>query len=137
MFFTYILDKKLIIEADDAGSFSVAILTATIETLVYTGLLAFNNAWLGSLSTPIMKIVFALEGILFVNYSFAVISMGTNTKKFSIRLLKYALFVIAILIPLFKFESVDISFNKGIVIASDFLFEEPARAYFPWDWVFL
>ena len=59
MFFTYILDKKLIIEADDAGSFSVAILTATIETLVYTGLLAFNNAWLGSLSTPIMKIVFA------------------------------------------------------------------------------
>ncbi len=137
MFFTYILDKKLIIEADDAGSFSVAILTATIETLVYTGLLAFNNAWLGSLSTPIMKIVFALEGILFVNYSFAVISMGTNTKKFFIRLLKYALFVIAILIPLLKFESVDISFNKGIVIASDFLFEEPARAYFPWDWVFL
>jgi len=137
MFFTFILDKKLIIETDDAGSFSVAILTATIETLIYTALLASKNAWLGSLSTPLMKIIFALEGILFVNYSFAVISMGTNTKKTSLRLIKYLLFVVAILIPLFKFESIDVSFNKGIVIASDYLFEEPAREYFSWDWAFL
>lgn len=137
IFFTFYIDKKLSIEASEQNAFSITMLTATIESVIYFFVLLFKNMWLSSLVTPLMKIIFALEGILFVNFSFALLSMATDTKKFLVKLLKYTLCVLAIYIAWWQFKTIDISNDKGIVIASNFLFEEPARNFFPWDWVFV
>ena len=137
IFFTFYIDKKLSIEASEQNAFSITMLTATIESVIYFFVLLFKNMWLSSLVTPLMKIIFALEGILFVNFSFALLSMATDTKKFLVKLVKYTLCVLAIYIAWWQFKTIDISNDKGIVIASNFLFEEPARNFFPWDWVFV
>ena len=60
IFFTFYIDKKLSIEASEQNAFSITMLTATIESVIYFFVLLFKNMWLSSLVTPLMKIIFIL-----------------------------------------------------------------------------
>lgn len=135
IFFTFYLDRKTSIDTALQSTFSITMLTAAIESVIYLFVLIFKNTWLASLAIPLMKLVFVLEGVLFVNFSFSLLSMAANTRKPLLIILKYALYVLAIYIAWYQFKTIDISNDKGIVIASNFLFDEPARNFFPWDWV--
>ena len=132
---TFFLDKKLVIDSKEPSTFSITLLTATVESFLYTIFLAFKSTWLVNLSTPLLSIIMSFEGILFVNFSFAILSLSFDTKKFWSKILKYALCILAVFISFIQFKSYDLSIEKGMVIASEYLFSGDARTYFPWTWV--
>ena len=128
---TFFIDKKFVIDSKEPSTFSITLLTATVESFLYTIFLAFKSTWLVNLSTPLLSIIMSFEGILFVNFSFAILSLSFDTKKFWFKILKYALCILAVFISFIQFKSYDLSIEKGMVIASEYLFSGDARTYFP------
>lgn len=136
-FFTQLIDSKG--KADNMGvsAFSVAMLVATIESIFFVLVLIMRYCNFDALIVPLMRICLALDGISFVIVSFGIFEIGKPKKLLVTSILKYGLIIFSVFISFFKFTTIDISFEHGIVIASEYLIPSPARDFFPLTWTAL
>lgn len=137
IFFTHLIDSKG--KADNMGvsAFSVAMLVATIESIFFVLVLIMRYCNFDALIVPLMRICLALDGISFVIVSFGIFEIGKPKKLLVTSILKYGLIIFSVFISFFKFTTIDISFEHGIVIASEYLIPSPARDFFPLTWTAL
>ena len=137
IFFTHLIDNK--VKSDNLGvsSFSVAMLVAAIESILFVLVLIMRYTNFEALIVPVMRICLSLDGIAFVIVSFGIFEIGKPKKLLITSILKYGLIIFAVFISFLKFTTIDISFEHGIVIASEYLIPAPARDFFPLTWVSL
>ncbi len=137
IFFTHLIDTKT--KSDNLGvsSFSVAMLVTAIESILFVLVLIMRYTNFEALIVPVMRICLALDGIAFVIVSFGIFEIGRPRKYLIISLIKYALVLFAVIISFFQFTTIDVSFEHGIVIASEYLIPAPAREFFPLTWTSL
>lgn len=137
IFFTHLIDSKG--KADNMGvsAFTVAMLVATIESIFFVLVLIMRYCNFDALIVPLMRICLALDGISFVIVSFGIFEIGKPKKLLVTSILKYGLIIFSVFISFFKFTTIDISFEHGIVIASEYLIPSPARDFFPITWTAL
>ena len=136
---TYLVDRNVKVDNKEGNPLTVPLLVATVEAIMLFLVMIFRRIWLDSFTGQLMRIVFCLDGMFFVSFSFGILGIITRIKRNFIRILKFLLVAFAIFIVYFRFESVDISGDYNIVIGSDYLFSEAsgANVYFPWTWVTL
>ena len=136
-FFTYLMDKK--VKSDNVGisSLAIAMLISTVESGIFLLIIAFKDFWFDALTTQAMKIVFSLDGIFFTMLSFSLVEFAANKRNNLVRMIKYVLYLFAVVVVYAKFSSIDVTIENGIIIGSEFLFGNPARKFFPWTWVTL
>ncbi len=137
IFFTHLIDNKVKTDNLGVSSFSVSMLVVAIESILFGLVLIMRYFMFESLIVPVMRICLSLDGIAFVIVSFGIFEIGKPKKFFITSLLKYALIIFAVFISFFKFTTIDVSFEHGIVIASEYLIPAPARDYFPITWTSL
>ena len=137
IFFTHLIDSKA--KSDNLGvsSFSVAMLVATIESILFVLVLIMRFTNFESLIVPVMRICLSLDGISFVIVGFGIFEIGRPKKLLITSIIKYGLILFALFISFFKFTTIDVSFEHGIVIASEYLIPAPAREFFPLTWTAL
>ena len=137
IFFTHLIDSKG--KADNMGvsAFSVAMLVATIESILFVLVLIMRYCNFEALIVPVMRICLSLDGIAFVIVSLGIFEIGKPKKLMVTSFLKYGLILFSVFISFFKFTTIDISFEHGIVIASEYLIPAPARDFFPLTWTAL
>jgi hypothetical protein len=137
VFFTHLVDSK--VKADNLGisSFSVAMLVTAIEAILFVLVLIMRYSNFEALIVPVMRICLALDGIAFVIVSFGIFEIGKPRKLLLTSLVKYGLIILALVISFFQFTTIDVSFEHGIVIASEYLIPAPARDFFPLTWTSL
>ncbi len=137
VFFTHLVDSK--VKADNLGvsSFSVAMLVTAIESILFVLVLIMRYSNFEALIVPVMRICLSLDGIAFVIVSFGIFEIGKPRKLLLTSLVKYGLIILAIVISFFQFTTIDVSFEHGIVIASEYLIPAPARDFFPLTWTSL
>ena len=137
IFFTHLIDSK--VKSDNLGvsSFSVAMLITCIESILFVFVLIMRLSDFEALIVPVMRICLALDGIAFVIVGFGIYEIGRPRKLALVSILKYVFFALALVISFFKFTTIDISFEHGIVIASEYLIPAPARDFFPLTWTSL
>ncbi|MCR4579194.1 MAG: serine/threonine-protein phosphatase [Treponema sp.] len=136
-FFTHLIDKKIKTDNSGFGSLSIAMLLTTVESIIFVLIIAFKDFWFDALTTQAMKILFSIDGIFFTMLSFSMIEVASSKKNNLVRLIKYALYLFAIVIVYAEFTTIDVSLENGVIIGSEFLFSNPARKFFPWTWVTL
>ena len=137
IFFTHLIDNKIKTDNLGVSSFSVSMLVVAIESILFVLVLIMRYFMFESLIVPVMRICLSLDGIAFVIVSFGIFEIGKPKKFFITNLLKYALIIFAVFISFFKFTTIDVSFEHGIVIASEYLIPAPARDFFPITWTSL
>lgn len=135
VFFTSFMDKTIKQANLTASDFPIAMLLTSIESIVFSFTLIMHKICFDALSFQLLKIVFSLDAISFTMLSFGLITMVKPIKNFFIKLIKYALYVFGVYIVYFRFNSIDVSLENGVIIASEYLFDIPARNFFPWTWM--
>ena len=137
VFFTHLIDKK--VKSDNLGvsSFSVAMLVTAIHAILFVLVLIMRYTNFEALIVPVMRICLSLDAIAFVVVGFGIFEIGRPKKSLNASLIKYALIVFAVFISFFRFTTIDVSFEHGIVIASEYLIPAPAREFFPLTWTSL
>ena len=80
IFFTHLIDSKA--KSDNLGvsSFSVAMLVATIESILFVLVLIMRFCNFESLIVPVMRICLSLDGIAFVIVGFGIFEIGRPKK---------------------------------------------------------
>ncbi len=132
--FTHMVDSKVKNDNLGVSSLSVSMLVATIESILFTLILIMRYFSFEALISPVMRICLSLDGIAFVIVSFGIFEIGKPKKLTVTSLLKYGLILFAVFISFFKFSTIDVSYEHGIVIASEYLIPAPARDFFPVTW---
>ena len=136
MCYVYYIDKKLASDNKEASSMVIPVLLVCVETFLFIIVLLCRTIWEDGLLIQIMRVVLALESIFLVTFSFALINLAKKVKGFFVRLIQLALFAFGIYIVYFTYSSIEISFDGGIIIASEYIFSnEAVRKFFPWTWV--
>lgn len=129
------MDKTVRRENLSATDFPLALLLTSIESIVFSITLIMHQFWFDGLSFQLLKIVFSLDAISFVMLSFGLINMVKPIKNFFVKIIKYGLYIFGVYIVYLKFNSIDVSLENGVIIASEYLFDVPARNFFPWTWM--
>ncbi len=137
IFFTHLMDSKQKNNNAGSSSLSIAMLITAIESILFVFVLIMQKTGFVALITPIMRVALAIDGIAFVTVGFGVVDMANVKRHPVITILKIILVVFSVFIAFFKFTTIDISFENGIVIASEYLISGPAREFFPITWVSL
>lgn len=134
-FFTHLVDQKVKSNIIGVSSFSVSMLIASCESVVFTLALLLKLANIEALISPLLRIVYSLDGIFLVVLCFGLIE-NIQTKRTSIQtILKVVLCLFSIYVSFFKFTTVEMTFDNGIIITSNYLFSGAAREFFSWTWV--
>lgn len=136
-FFTLRIDKKAKSGNYQVNSIVVALLITTIEAFLYFIALCFNQMIATLLVKQIMRLVFVLEGMSLIYFSFGITELVVQKKSKFVTFIKILLIAFLIYIVYFQFTSIDISLENGTMIGSSYLFPVAAREYFPWNWVTL
>jgi len=133
-FFTHFIDKK--VKSDNVGvsAFSISALLALIEGVILSLVLVMKLHGFEALLTPLMRIALSIDGIIFVTISFGFIEANTEKRPAIMKVIKLLLFALSVYFAFFKFTTVDITFENGIVIGSGYLFPVGPREYFNWHW---
>ena len=136
---TFYVDKKVKLETQSGNAMVVPLLIASVEAGLFFFVMLFRHVWLDGFTGQLMRVVFVLDVIFFVMFSFGLVGIVANVKKTSIQLLKLAFIVLGVFIVYRRFDAVDISQNNSLYIGSEYLFskESGAQQYFPWTWVTL
>lgn len=136
---TFYVDKKVKLETQSGNAMVVPLLIASVESFLFFFVMFFRHVWLDGFTGQLMRIVFVLDVIFFVMFSFGLIGIVANVRKFSIQLLKIIFIAFGVFIVYRRFDAVDISQNNSLYIGSEYLFSEEsgAREFFPWTWVTL
>lgn len=137
LFFTLRIDKKAKSGNYQVNSIVVALLITTIEAFLYFIALCFNQMIATLLVKQIMRLVFVLEGMSLIYFSFGITELVVQKKSKFVTFIKILLIAFLIYIVYFQFTSIDISLENGTMIGSSYLFPVAAREYFPWNWVTL
>ncbi len=137
VFFTFNLDRKAKAGNYQVNSIVISLLIITIESILYVIALCFNQVLAALLVKQIMRLVFVLEGMFLIFFSFGMVELVSPKKSKAISVVKFCLILSVIYIVYFKFSSIDLTFENGIMIGSEYLFPVEAREYFPWNWVTL
>jgi len=132
--FTHLIDKKVKSESVGVSAFSIGALLALIESILFSLVLIMKLTNFEPLITPVMRFVLSIDGIIFVIVSFGFIEVNTKRRPAFVKLLKVFLIAFAIYISFFKYNTIDITFENGIVIGSPYLFPVGPREYFSWQW---
>lgn len=132
--FTHLIDKK--VKSDNVGvsAFSIGALLALIEGVLFSLVLIMRLSGFEPLITPVMRFVLSIDGIVFVIVSFGFVESNTNNRSLVAKLIKFLLFGLAIYISFIKYNTIDVTFDNGIVIGSPYLFPAGPREYFGWQW---
>lgn len=133
--FTNIMDKTIKESSLGISDFSIALLLTSIESIAFSFTIIMHKVLFDALSMQLLKIVFSLDALFFTMLSFGLISLVRNIKNTLFKIIKLAFYVFGIYIVCFKFNSIDISLENGVIIASEYLFDGPARTFFPWTWM--
>lgn len=134
-FFTHLVDQKVKSNIIGVSSFSVSMLIASCESVVFTLALLLKLANVEALISPLLRIVYSLDGIFLVVLCFGLIE-NVQTKRTSIQtILKVVLCLFSIYVSFFRFTTVEMTFDNGIIITSNYLFSGVAREFFSWTWV--
>ncbi len=133
--YTVSIDRRVRSGSFEISTLVVALLIVTIESGIYTLVLLFHNVWLSALTNQIMRILFLVDGLFFINLSFGILSIAANTKKRFLTVIKFIIFALVFYIVYWHFNMIDISVEKGIFIMSEYIFPPDARKFFPWTWV--
>ena len=137
VFFTHLIDSKVKNDNLGVSAFSVSMLVAAIESIMFMFILIMRYFNFDALVSPIMRICLSLDGIAFVIVSFGIFEIGKPKRLAITSVLKYGLILFSVFISFFKFTTIDVSFEHGIVIASEYLIPAPARDFFPITWTSL
>jgi len=135
IYFTHLVDSKVKTESFEVSTFSIALLLTCAEAILLLVTIIFKNYWLDAVTTQFMRIVFCLDGLMFIAVTFGFISLSAHTKKFFPRLVEFLLALGVIVLVWTRFSQIDITYDKGIFIQSEYLFGPEARRFFPWTWV--
>jgi len=133
-FFTHILDKNVKSNNPSVSTFSIAGLIATIESILLVSVLIMKFVHFDVLIPALMKLIAAIDGIMFVFMSSALIGFASPKKKTIVTIVKYLLIFLAIYMAFFKYNTIYISLENGIFYTSDYLFTGTANILFPWTW---
>lgn len=129
-------NKYLRANVKEVNSLLIPMLLLCVESILLTVILFFKNIWIESFISQLTRIVFCLDGIFFVAFTFGLISMAANTKKLIITIIKLALIVFVFYFVYSKFEKVFVAQDSyNVFIGSAKLFQGPAGEYFPLTWV--
>ncbi|MBP5520246.1 MAG: serine/threonine-protein phosphatase [Treponema sp.] len=134
IFFTHLIDHKVKTDNVGVASFSISLLVVAMESILFLLVLIMKFCNFEALIAPVMRICFTLDGISFVIMSFAIFEIGKPKRFVVTRVLKYALAILAFYISFFKLGRIQVSFENGIFIPSDYLIKAPARDFFPLTW---
>ena len=134
--FTNMMDKTIKESSLGISDFSIALLLTSIESIAFSFTIIMHKVLFDALSLQLLKIVFSLDALFFTMLSFGLISLVRNIKNTLFKIIKLAFYVFGIYIVYFKFNSIDISLENGVIIASEYLFDGPARTFFPWTWIY-
>ena len=137
IFFTHLMDTKQKSNSAGSSSLSIAMLITAIESILFVLVLIMQKTGFIALIVPIIRIAFAIDGIAFMSVAFSILDMANLKRHPAVTILKIVLVAFALYIAFFKFKTIDISFENGIVIDSDYLINGPAREFFPITWVTL
>ena len=134
VFFTHLIDTKTKTDNSGVTSFSVAMLVMAIKSILFVLVLIMKFCSFEALIIPVMRICIALDGISFVIFSFGIFEIGTPKKLPITSIIKYALILFSVFLAFFEITTINLSFENGLEIVSDYLVPAPAREFFPIRW---
>ena len=138
IFLTYYIDKKNTFMGNTGSTLVVPLLFACIELFLYILVMIFKDKWIESFVIQLVRIIFCLDGIFFVSFSFGLVGVGHKITKLTPKLLQWLLYAFVIYIVFFQFVDISVDESLSMNIGSGRLFSNPdVQKYFPWDWVFL
>ena len=137
IFLTYYIDKKGSLIGNSGNSLLVPLLFACVEIFLYILVMVFKDKWLESLTIQFVRIIFCLDGIFFVSFSYGLIGISQRVNKFIPKLLQWLLYIFVIYIVFFQFKDISVDADLSMNVGSERLFTGDVTKYFPWDWVFL
>lgn len=132
--FTHLIDKKVKSDSVGVSAFSVGALLAVIEGALFSIVLIMKLCGFEALITPIMRFVLSIDGLIFVMVGFGFIEANTTKQPTFVKLIKGALCLLAVYIVFFKFTTIEITFEHGIVIGYEYIVPVEARDFFNWTW---
>lgn len=137
VFLTVYTDKVVRNDVKDSSSLLVPLLLVSIESILLCFVLFFKNTWEDAFIKGLLRCIFALDGIFFVAFSFGLIGLAANTRKFFIFVLQLFLMACACHIVFSKdfFTEVNITDGYNIYVGSSLLFSGDAAKFFPFTWV--
>ncbi|MCR4736259.1 MAG: serine/threonine-protein phosphatase [Treponema sp.] len=134
IFLTFYVDRKSKADSKQTNSFAVPLLLVSVEAFLFCLIMIFDQIWLEALTKQLMRIIFVVDAVFMVSFSFAFLGLMADIKKFYFRILRLALYVFAGIIVYTKFKSIDVSASDGIIIGAEYLFKGAASQFFPWTW---
>ena len=137
IFFTHLMDTKLKTVSVGSSALSIAMLIVAIESIFFIFSLIMKKAGFVAIVNPVIRMCLAIDGIGFVIIGFGLIEMLSSRKHLYITIVKAFLMLLSVYIVFFKFKIIDVSFEKGLSITSDYLIHGPAQQFFPITWELL
>ena len=137
IFLTYYIDKKGSLIGNTGNSLLIPLLFACVEIFLYILVMIFKDKWLESLTVQFVRIIFCLDGVFFVSFSYGLIGISQRVNKFLPKLLQWLLYIFVIYIVFFQFKDISVDADLSMNVGSERLFTGDVTKYFPWDWVFL
>ena len=137
LYFTHLFDSRSVSENIANSDFSISILLASIEGIIFTLALVFNNVWNPAFIVLAMRVAYMLDIFFMIKLSFALIDMGTNKKSKGRMIIQIFLGILGTYIVWAKIKNINLSLEGGFSPVAEFIFKRPAEDYFPWTWVHL
>ena len=137
IYLTYFIDKKGTFIGSASNSLLVPLLFACIEIFLYILVMIFKNKWLESFVVQIVRIIFCIDGIFFVSFSYGLVSVSERINKLFPRLIQWLLYALVVYIVFFQFKDISVDADLSMNVGSERLFSGDVNKFFPWDWVFL
>ena len=137
IYLTYYIDKKGAVLGNSGNTLLVPLLFACVEVFLYILVMLFKDKWLDSFVEQILRIIFCVDGIFFVSFSYGLVGVSAKPSKAFPKIIQWLLYGLAVYIAFFQFEDVSISDNLKISVVSERLFSNDVQKYFAWDWLFI
>ena len=137
IYLTYYVDKKGSFMGNSANTLLVPLLFACIEIFIYILVMIFKDKWIDSFVIQVVRILYCIDGIFFVSFSYGLIGVSTRIHKFFPRLIQWLLYAFVIYVVFFQFKNISVNADLSISVTSDRLFSADVQNFFPWDWVFV
>ena len=137
VYLTYFIDKKGSFLSNVSNTLLVPLLFACVELFLYILVMIFKDKWIDTFVIQVVRIIFCIDGIFFVSFSYGLVGVASKINKFFPKLIQWLLYIFVIYIVFFQFKDISVDADLSMNIGSERLFSGDVQKYFPWDWVFL
>ncbi len=137
IYLTYYIDKKTVFLGNSGNTLLVPLLFACIEVFLYILIMIFKDKWIDSFIVQVIRVLYCIDGIFFVSFTYGLIGISIKVNKFIPRLIQWIFYGFAIYIVFAQFHDVSIEPDLSLKISSESLFTGDAAKYFPWDWLYV